>query len=75
MNREIKEALKICSEGCSGDGCAYIPECDGLDCGRCIDTLARDALELIEEQERIINKLIPHCYNVDVNALLGRKVI
>lgn len=67
---------------------AYL-ECEytiGLYCGR--DRLEMQTEELLKEQnqriwelltekeqlEEDIKKLIPHCYNVDVNALLGRRV-
>jgi len=49
MNK-VKAALALCAAGCDGDGCIYLKElgeCDGLECRRCVDLLAADALELI----------------------------
>jgi hypothetical protein len=53
----IKRSLELCSMGCDGNGCDYVPGCDGLSCERCIDNLAADALSLIEDQEKEIKKL------------------
>lgn len=52
IDREkVKNALKLCASGCDEDGCIYIDEHYDLAKGRCIDFLAADALELIEELE------------------------
>ena len=58
MNKkEVMDALEICKNGCSGDGCLYLIDCNPLNCeSRCFDQLAADALELLKEQEAIIEQ-------------------
>lgn len=45
------EALELCANGCSDDGCDYLEESckrGGLDACRCVDLMAQDALELLK---------------------------
>ena len=45
------EALELCANGCSDDGCDYLEESckrGGLVACRCVDLMAQDALELLK---------------------------
>lgn len=45
------EALELCANGCSDDGCEYLEESckrGGLAACRCVDLMAQDALELLK---------------------------
>ena len=47
---KVVEALRICAGGCKGDGCSYLPECDGLNCDEvCFSNLAADVLKMLDE--------------------------
>lgn len=55
MEKEkIMKALKLCASGCNDDGCAYWEETNLNKDIRCVDLMARDALDLIDEMEERI---------------------
>lgn len=54
---QVKDSLHLCAKGCGGtDMCPYneivANRCsEGIDCDRCIDFLARDAYDIIAQDE------------------------
>lgn len=82
--KKVIKGLEHCREGNSCDGCP----CD-IGSSKCIFQLHDDILSLLKEQDQRVlelvtekdrlaeelHKLIQHCDNIDVDALLGRKVV
>ena len=80
LDREkILKGLKCCTDayGALCTECPYFRNVPDEDTGfsNCCELLCKDALSLINEQEEEIQKLIPLCHNVDINTLLGRKIV
>ena len=61
MDREnVMAALKLCADGCDDNGCSYLDEQNrrgGLAACRCIDLLAKDALTMLKEQQKLIDEI------------------
>ena len=71
---KVIKALEICSQDVFGRmciNCTYESDYHR----HCHEILMGDALELLKEQESEIRKLALLCTNVDIEALLGRKVV
>ena len=51
---KVIKALELCESGCDDNGCVYLEEQNnrgGLAVCRCVDLMARDALELLKSQQ------------------------
>ena len=56
---KVTKALELCASGCDDNGCVYLEEQNnrgGLAVCRCVDLMARDALELLKSQQAEIEK-------------------
>lgn len=67
---EIKKALECC---CNSDFKTACRNCSYLTCSRCNDTLCKDALNLITEQEKEIERLKNE--NARLTAKLGQVLL
>jgi len=59
-SEKVIKALELCASGCDDNGCVYLEEQNnrgGLAVCRCVDLMARDALELLKSQQEKIAEL------------------
>ena len=57
---KVLKALELCASGCDNDGCVYLDEQNkrgGVAACRCVDLMARDALDMLKSKQAEIDKL------------------
>ena len=61
---KVIKGLELCASGCNDNGCVYLEEQNnrgGLAVCRCVDLMARDALELLKSQQELIAQYESKC--------------
>ena len=73
---KVTKALELCASGCDDNGCVYLEEQNnrgGLAVCRCVDLMARDALELLKQYSGLAKALEQsNAVNEHLNAEIER---